>query len=358
MNVACIGISHQTAPVEVRERFAVGRKRLPEMLARALASGGIEEAVLVSTCNRVELYTVGGLLPDAGLLGMDDCPVAMIYRLSGAAAVEHLFRVSSGLESMVTGETEIFGQVKEAYALAVEIGACGRVLNRLFQRAFRAAKHARSATGITRGAVSVGSVAVTLAGRIFGDLQRRRIMILGAGETSELTARALLSRGARSIIVSNRCAERAAALAKELGGETIPFQHWPERLREVDILISSTAAPHLIVKTSAVTEAVKHRGDRPLFMIDLAVPRDIEADVRDVPGVHLYDIDSLQGIAQDTLKARKGELARCGEIVRSHVRQFMEWLRVDSTRCNASAVCIRGGRPGVAQELTAAFSGA
>jgi glutamyl-tRNA reductase len=361
MNVACIGISHQTAPVELRERFAVGKKRLPEVLACALARGGIEEAVLVSTCNRVELYTAGSSLPDAALLGMDHSPAGMIYRLKGAPAVEHLFRVSSGLESMVIGETEILGQVKDAYAQAFEHGATGRVLNRLFQRAFQAAKHARSSTGITRGAVSVGSVAVALAARVFGDLRRRRIMILGAGETSELTARCLLARGARSIIVSNRSAERAAALAKELGGETIPFQRWTEQLHEVDILISSTAAPHLIVKSSAVVDAMKQRGGRPLFMMDLAVPRDIDADVYNLAGVHLYDIDSLQGIAQDTLRVRRGELARCGEIVQSHVRAFMEWLRTEGMPCNASAEfghgVRHGWRPGGAWEPSAALSG-
>ncbi len=362
MSVACIGISHQTAPVEIRERFAVGKKRLPEALASVLASSGIEEAVLVSTCNRVELYTAGSSSPDAALLSLDQCPSEMVYRLSGAAAVEHLFRVACGLESMVIGETEILGQVKDAYATALEMGASGRVLNRLFQKAFHAAKHARSSTRITKGAVSVGSVAVALAGRIFGDLEQRRIMILGAGETSEQTARALLSRGARSLIVSNRSAERAVALAKELGGEAIPFEGWLERLCEIDILISSTAAPHLIVKSSAVAPMMETRCNRPLFMIDLAVPRDIEADVHDLDGVHLYDIDSLQGIAQETMRVRSGELVRCGEIVQVHVCDFMEWLRTACTRCGSSAGFRRHARfawrSGVAHELRGAFSNA
>jgi glutamyl-tRNA reductase len=331
MKISVAGLSHQTAPVDVRERYAVPAARMTEFLQSAMAVPGIEEVVLLSTCNRVEIYA-------AGAADATEAMRALFERDSGAAsgdwlfsvqqnqAAEHLFRVSCGLESMVIGETEILGQVKQAYATAAENQATGPILNRLFQRAFRAAKQARSTTGITRGSVSVGSVAVDLAERIFGDLRSCRVMILGAGDTSERTARALLSRGARSMIVSNRSADRAAALAIELGGEAVSFDDWMARLPDIDILVSSTAAPHPIVEADALAGRMRSRMNKPLFIIDLAVPRDVDPAANDIEGVYLYDIDSLQDIAAETMQLRRNEISACAGIIGEHTSDFMDWL--------------------------------
>ncbi len=330
MKISCVGISHQTAPVDVRERFAISPAKVPATLRSALAQPGVREAVLISTCNRVELYLAGDADPMDVLFGLRRGEAAArrewFYCMEHGTAVGHLFRVASGLDSMVLGETEILGQIKQAYATAVESASVGPALNRLFQRAFRTAKQVRSSTGITRGSVSVGSVAVDLAERIFGKLSNCHAMILGAGATSERTARALLSRGARSMIVSNRSADRAAALASELGGEAISFEDWPNRLCGVDIIISSTSAPHTIVEAETLQRHMKSRVDRPLFLIDLAVPRDVDPIVDRVEGVYLYDIDSLQGIAAETLALRASEVGACEAIIAPQAEQFVGWL--------------------------------
>jgi glutamyl-tRNA reductase len=249
------------------------------------------------------------------------------YALEGTRAIEHLFRVVSGLESMVIGETEILGQVKKAYAAAAAAGSTSRHMNKLFQRSFNVAKEVRSHTSITRGPVSVGSVAVELAEKIFGRLETCHAMILGAGETSELTARALLSRGVKSIFVANRTYDRAAALAAQMGGEAIRFEDCEKRYHEIDILISSTAAPHVIVTQAKLVPVMSQRGGRPLFVIDLAVPRDVEPAVNDLDEVFLYDIDSLQGIAHQGMEARRNEISHCQEHIDAHVGAFEEWLK-------------------------------
>jgi glutamyl-tRNA reductase len=228
---------------------------------------------------------------------------------------------------MVLGETEILGQVKQAYAAASDAGATSRTLNRLFQNAFRVAKSVRSETQITRGATSVGSVAVELAGKIFGDLNHRRVMVLGAGETSERTARSLVSRGVKTVIVSNRTFDRAAALAEEIGGMAIHFDHWQNEFPEVDILISSTSAPHHLVTRERLEPMMRQRAGRPLFIIDLAVPRDVEPAVNHLEGVYLYDIDSLQDIAQRSLAVRQREIDHCERIIDAGVTDFVGWLR-------------------------------
>ncbi len=233
---------------------------------------------------------------------------------------------------MVLGETEILGQAKKAYSLAVESGATSRHLNKLFQRAFNVAKEVRSKTNITRGPVSVGSVAVDLAEKIFGRLASCRAMILGAGETSELTARALISRGAHGIFISNRSYERAQMLAEETHGQAIGFDQWHERFDNIDILISSTAAPHLIVTMEKLNQAMRRRGNRPLFIIDLAVPRDVDPAVNRLDGVYLYDIDTLQGIAAESLAIRRQDLSVCERLIERHVGEFSDWLANGATR--------------------------
>lgn len=332
MNIVCAGINHRTAPVEIRERFAVGSHELEETLGGLRSIDGLAGAVVLSTCNRVEFYTasVCPIRVMDGLRGFlerrsggADTP---LYTHDSPESVRHLFRVASGLDSMVLGETEILGQIKQAYAQAADLGATNRHLNKLFQHAFRVAKQVRSETRITRGATSVGSVAVDLAGKIFGDLSGRKIMILGAGETSERTARSLVSRGVRTVIVANRTFDRAARLASEIGGLAVHFENWQRVFDDVDILICSTAAPHPIVTRDKLIPLLRARGGRPLFIIDLAVPRDVEGTVNDLEDVYLYDIDSLEEIVRQSLEVRRSEVVRCERLINDHVRSFLGWM--------------------------------
>ncbi|GAT31656.1 glutamyl-tRNA reductase [Terrimicrobium sacchariphilum] len=332
MNILCAGLNHQNAPIEVREKFAVGQHELAETLDAVRTIDGLSGAVILSTCNRVEFYassicpvrTIDGL---RGLMRERTGYDAPLYIHDTTRSVQHLFRVASGLDSMVIGETEILGQVKKAYSSAAELGATTRHLNKLFQHAFRVAKHVRTETQITRGSTSVGSVAVDLAGKIFGDLSGKRVMILGAGETSERTARSLVSRGVKTVIVSNRTFDRAAKLAEEIGGLAIHFDHWQNAFADIDILICSTSAPHAIVRHDQLAPMMKARPGRPLFIIDLAVPRDVEAAVNKLDGVFLYDIDSLEGIVRQSIETRRSEVIRCEQMISHHVRSFVNWLR-------------------------------
>ncbi|MFQ3578236.1 MAG: glutamyl-tRNA reductase [Verrucomicrobiia bacterium] len=335
--IYCLGISHQTATVEIRERFAV--RDLGEAHRRLALQRGIDEVVIVSTCNRVEIYCCGSeAAPQsaraffAALSPLTGPTEACFYEMQGAEVAAHLFRVAAGMESMVVGETEILGQVKEAYRTAVQSGVVKAIFNKLFQRSFQVAKEVRTRTAITRGSVSVGSVAVDLAERIFGRLSECHVMIMGAGDTSEKTARALLSKGARGLFVSNRSFERAALLAKELGGQAIHFDQWEERLHEIDIAISSTTAPHYVVRSEQMAGIASRRGYRPLFLIDLAVPRDIDPAVDGTDGVYRYDIDALQGLADEALQTRRNDLGLCEEIVTAHTRNFLESLRIAQDR--------------------------
>ncbi len=252
------------------------------------------------------------------------------YHHDSPASVEHLFRVASGLDSMVLGETEILGQVKQAYQAASGAGTTSRVLNKLFQRAFQAAKQVRTDTGVGRGTVSVASAAVDLAERLFGDLGRCRALVLGAGETGERTARALLSRGVRpaALAVANRSPERAAALAAELGGRAVAqWDAWEHEAGAADILITSTAATRAIVTAAQLGRIMRARNDRPLFVIDIAVPRDVEPAANDIEGVYLYDIDALQEIARQGLVSRERELAACAGLIGRHVEEFESWVK-------------------------------
>ncbi len=331
MNLFCVGISHHTADVQVRERFA-GHAAVDRVLREEV---GCTEALLLTTCNRVEVYAaasqpisterIAHCLLATGTTPAED-EVEAFYRYEALNCVQHLFRVASGLDSMVIGETEILGQAKKAYEAARESGAAGPLLHRLFQRAFRVAKQVRSNTGITRGAVSVGSVAVDLAEQIFGHFETRKVLLLGAGEASERTARALVKRGVRDIRVTNRSIERAEALAALIAGYAVPMADWERHCREIDILISSTAAPTPIVTRQILSPLLRDRLDRPLFIIDIAVPRDVAPDVNEMEGVFLYDIDSLQSIAQQSLDLRREQVAAGEEIIAGHVEDFSGWF--------------------------------
>jgi glutamyl-tRNA reductase len=334
MEILCLGLSHHTAPVELREKFAIADGEVAPLTAQLRATPGVQEAVIVSTCNRVEFY-VAAEQAAQGFAAVDEIVAARgtvpgadgFLRMTTANAIRHLFRVVSGLDSMVLGETEILGQVKKAYAAASGAGATSKHLNKLFQRSFNVAKEVRTKTNITRGSVSVGSAAVELAEKIFGrNLADCHVMILGAGETSELTAGALSARGVRSIFVANRSYDRAVALAEKMKGKALHFDEWPNEFRDVDILIGSTAAPHHVLTAEKLAPIMRTRRDRPLFCIDLAVPRDIDPAVNDIDGVFLYDIDALEKMVDQSMNIRKQELVVCEQMIERHVIEFSEWL--------------------------------
>jgi len=333
MTILCAGINHREAALEIREKFAIGNHELVETLNSLRGIEGLSGAVIVSTCNRVELYA-SSINPAQVLQSIrrffttrTSGLEAPFFTEDSLPSVRHLFRVASGLDSMVVGETEILGQLKQAYSAAADNGATNAHLNKLFQHAFRVAKHVRTETGITRGATSVGSVAVDLAGKIFGDLGGRKVMILGAGETSERVARSLVSRGVRTVIVANRTFDRAAALADQIGGLAVHFDHWHTAFDEVDILICSTAAPHPIVTRQKLESILRRHSERPLFIIDLAVPRDVDPAVGNLENVYLYDIDSIEEIARQSMSIRQAEIARCEALIEAHVADFMHWMR-------------------------------
>ncbi len=333
MSIVVIGLSHRSSTVEVRERFAFSEDRIPAALQMLRDSRAADEAVILSTCNRVEIYAATPLEPAEAFTAMRQFLVTCqdyrdpltdeLYSLAEPQSVHHLFKVACGLDSMVLGETEILGQLKKAYDLALQSGHTGGRLNKAFQKAFNVAKQIRTDTNIQRGSVSVGSVAVELAEKIFSHLGDRTVMVIGAGDTSEKTARALLSRGAKNIIVTNRSPERAAALAAELGGRAIRFDAWSQEFANIDIVISSTAAPHYVLDRTKLEPLMKLRRNRPLLLVDIAVPRDIEPEVNFLENVYLYNIDDLQAIAQDYLKQRQEEVARCEQIIRDRAAQLL-----------------------------------
>ncbi len=333
MSVVVIGLSHRSAPVELRERFAFAGDKIPAALQALRDAGLATEAAILSTCNRVEIYAVTPLAPDAAFAELKKFLIAHhaydgalgdeLYSFAEPHSLHHLFKVAAGLDSMVIGETEIFGQLKDAYELAFSRQFTGARLNKSFQRAFNVAKHIRTATNIQRGSVSVMSAAVELAEKIFTSLADHEVLVIGAGETSEKTARALQSRGVKKITVTNRSPERAAALAAELGARTVPFADWPEEFERVDIAISSTAAPHHLLDRAKLEPLMRRRKHRPLLLIDIAVPRDIDPGVSALDNVYLYNVDDLQCIANEYLNLRKEEVNRCEKIIAEKVAALL-----------------------------------
>ena len=338
MNLVVIGLSHHSSPVEMRERFAFAEAKIPDALKSLRDSGLADEAVILSTCNRVEIYAATQLEPakafselkqflaqkGAEVSGEAQFVGEEIYTLAEPNSLQHLFKVASGLDSMVLGETEILGQLKQAYALAQSHKQTGAKLNKAFQRAFNVAKYIRTETNIQRGSVSVASVAVELAEKIFSSLGEREVLVIGAGETSEKVARALLSRGAKSIVVANRSHERALAFAQEFGGRAVLFDNWAAEFQNIDIAISSTSAPHHILDRAKLEPLMKSRKNRPLLLIDIAVPRDIAPEVNFLENVYLYNIDDLQAIAGDYQKRRKEEIVRCEQIIAEKIKPLLE----------------------------------
>ena len=330
MKIFVAGLSYKTTPVEVREQLAVHRSRLACCGCRLKLQGNLSEVVLLSTCNRVEIYAVTpGLNGDVNglfrqLSGSDFDFSPYLYFKEDAEAIRHLFSVAGGLDSMVLGETEITGQVKHAYLSAQETRLTGKTLNRVFQAALQTAKEIRSKTAIGRGATSVGSVAVELAERIFDrDLSEKVVMIIGAGKMGEACVRHLAKRGAQTVLVSNRSFERAQNLAAEFGGRAVHFEECRQALALADIVVSSTGSPHTILHREEVAAVLSARRNRPLFLVDIAVPRDIDPAVQELNNVFLYDIDDLETIVRENTKCREQELARCQAIITERTEAVM-----------------------------------
>jgi glutamyl-tRNA reductase len=329
-----VGLSHKTAPVEVRERIAfTAPGRLSEALA-GLKASGVVEAVLLSTCNRTELYVAGDADPNALLALLSqlhpDAPPELARfceERRGHRAVEHLFRVTSGLESMVLGESDITRQVKDAYGAAAQAGLTGPTLNPLFHKALEASKRARTELDLSRGAFSVGHAAAQLAAQLFGSLRGRGVLILGAGDMSEATARHLSSAGADTIFVANRTFERAVRLAEALGGRAIDYEAFPAQLAKVDIVVASTSAPRPVVTRELIAATLPARRHRPLFLIDIAVPRDIEAAAGELDDVYLYDIDDLQAVVSAESAARQRRAAKAETLIAREAQLFLEKSR-------------------------------
>ncbi len=333
MNCVVIGVNHQTAPVEVRERFAIPEARLAEATKCLATYAGVEEALIVSTCNRVEMIarTSDGEADLAGFVrefyGFElESFRKYIYEHHDREAVRHVFRVASSLDSMIVGEPQILGQVKEAYATARAVGAVNSQLDTLMTRAFAVAKRVRTETAVATSAVSIASVAVDLAKKIFGNLQGKSVYLVGAGKMCELAARHLLAHGAEKIYVANRTYERAVALAKKFNGEAIPFEQLYDTVERADIVISSTGAPHAIFLKGHGEKFMSRRRNRPMFFIDIAVPRDVDPEMNKLDGIFVYDIDDLQQVVGSHIADRRTEADRAEAIVQLEVDKFQSRL--------------------------------
>ena len=328
MELALIGVSHKTAPVEVRERLAFPSDKIRSALASLLEKTHAAEAMIISTCNRVEIVARG---PDAKVVRDFICEYHKIpadsiaehlYTYQNAEAIRHLFRVTSSLDSMMLGEPQILGQVKEAWRLAAEAGTIGSALSPLLDRAFAVAKRVRSETGISQSAVSISFAAVELARKIFGDLTGKTVMIIGASKMGELAAKHLRRNGVASVLVTNRTFERAVELAKIFEGAAIPFEHFSDHIVHADIVITSTGAPHFVITKPLAEQVIRNRRNKPVFFIDIAVPRDVDPAVNDLDNVFVYDIDDLQQVIDANMKERMKEASRAEEIVDREVRAF------------------------------------
>ena len=339
-----LGLSHQVAGVAIRERVAIPVAELAERVAYLRARPGILECVVLSTCNRTELYAVVSdadqdrdelidfLADRAGMAAADLLPFT--YALTDLAVAEHLFRVAGGLDSLVVGEVEILGQVKEALRAAERAGTCGKWLHTLFQRAIETGKRARTETDISKGAASVSWAAVELARERLSSLQHAQVLVIGAGATGESVARALVAQGVDGTMVANRTRERAQRLAHAVNGVAVPFEQMLSYLVVADLVICSTDAPHAILSVESVRSTLPARRGRPLSIIDVAVPRDVEPAVADLPGVELYDMDDLAARAGDGLRRREAEVTKVDQIVAEEATRFLTWQasqRVTST---------------------------
>ena len=336
MNIIVVGLSHKTAGVEVREKVAFAPTQMEKPLNAVVALPDITEAVIVSTCNRVEIYATtrdvaGGMarlkrfLADYHKVSLEWLE-SHLYSYHGEDATRHVFRVASSLDSMVVGEPQILGQIKTSYGYAAEYKSSGIILNRFLHKAFSVAKRVRTETKIASSAVSVAFAAVELAKKIFGDLSDKTVLLIGAGEMCELAAKHFINTGVRGVMVTNRTFERAEKLAEEFDAKAIKFEDLIDQLPKADIILSSTGAPHFIIREKEVEEVLKRRRMKPMFFIDIAVPRDIDPKVNDVENAYLYTVDDLNGVVATNLEQRKIEAAKAEAIVEQEIGQFFKWL--------------------------------
>mgnify|MGYP000954703325 FL=1 len=336
MHIVIVGLSHNTAPVEIREKLAFAPTAMEQPLRQMLALPAVAEGLIVSTCNRVELCAatkepeaaiveLRRFLADFHEISADEIN-DKLFEYQGEEAIRHLFRVASSLDSMVLGEPQILGQIKTAYGYAAEFKTVGLILNRFLHKAFSVAKRVRTETAIASNAVSVSFAAVELARKIFDRIDDKGVMIIGAGEMCELAARHFVANGIAKVLVTNRTFERAEKLATEFNGKAIPFDNFVDHLAEVDIVMTSTGAPNFILGKRQMEEVLKRRKNRPMFLIDIAVPRDIDPKVNKLDNAYLYDVDDLQGVVQANLKERQKEAGKAEVIVEQEIGQFHQWL--------------------------------
>lgn len=333
MPLHVLGINHHSAPLEVREKLAFPPETQADALNSLAARPGVSEAVLVSTCNRTEVYCRADdvaavrawLRDEAARAGLEI--EGHLYAHSEAQAIRHAFRVASGLDSMVLGEPQILGQLKEAYQAAVDHGSIGRLLNRLFQHSFHVAKKVRTDTAIGSSPVSIAFAAVRLAQQIHGDLAGTTAMLIGAGDMIELAANHLYANRLRHLLVANRSLERAQTIASRFGGYALPLQDLPAHLADADIVISSTASPTPILMAETVALALQARRRKPMFLVDIAVPRDIDPAVGELEDVYLYTIDDLQAVIEENLRSREAAAAQAEEMIETATQQFLEWTQ-------------------------------
>lgn len=337
MSIILIGMNHKTAPVNIRERLSLSCEDSEKTVIEIKKKPGVREVLYLATCNRVEVLAriedsehgvenLKAFILSQGNLTHEEMKECLyIYR--GEAAIRHLFRVASSLDSMIMGEPQILGQVKDAYRQCVKLKASGVILNKLLHHTFRVAKRVRTETGIAGNAVSVSFAAVELAKKIFGSLDGKTVLVIGAGEMSELAARHLMGNGVNKIIFANRTYENAVRLANDFHGEPIGFEALDERLKDVDIIISSTAAPGYVITPDMAASALRRRKNRLMFLIDIAVPRDIDPAVGLIDNVYVYNIDNLQEIVDENVKGRLGEAEKAEEIISGEITNFTNWLQ-------------------------------
>ncbi len=354
-----IGVSHKTAPVAVRERLALPEARLGDFLRDLRGTVGVQEAVAISTCNRTELYLVVGdpveaesavlamLASQAGTRLTELAPA--IYSHRNCDAARHLYRVSAGLESMIVGEAEIQGQVKRAYEAALRRETVGPLTNHLFKAALATGKRVRTETAVGERQVTLASVAVSLARELLGPLTGHEVVILGTGETAELTARALADSGGRIVFVGNRRRDRAIGLARRYGGSSISFDRLPETLLQADIVVAATASPHVLIESGEFADVMRARGGRPMLLIDLAVPRDIDAACAAIEGVSLYDIDDLQAVIARNRGVRRAEARKAEGIIEEEIQHFATWL--GSLEVLPTLAALRGRGSDIAEQV-------
>ena len=336
MNIIIVGLNHRTAPIEIREKLTFPADVIGDALKKLVKSYGANEGVILSTCNRVEVISVypevekGVWEIKRFLSEHHNIPLETLdehlYSHTGEAAVKHLFRVAAGLDSMVMGEPQILGQAKDAYSLAIHNNTAGVIVNKLFHKAFSAAKRVRTETKIGASAVSVSFAAVELAKKIFGNLRDKAVMLVGAGEMAELAATHLLSNGVREIVITNRTYERAVEMAREFNGVAVMFREFLHYLKNVDIVIASTAAANFIIRPDDVTAVMKERKHRPMFFIDISVPRNIDPLVNNIDNAYVFDIDDLAGVVEANIRERKKEAGEAEVIVEEEIKTFYRWV--------------------------------